>query len=75
MTDTETEVRYDPASKPGVSNLARAPGRRHRRDAGDLADRYTSYGPLKADLSAALIELLAPRPGPLRGAHRRSRPT
>jgi tryptophanyl-tRNA synthetase len=60
VTDTETEVRYDPAAKPGVSNLleilASATGERPDT----LAGRYTSYGQLKADTSAALIELLAP---------------
>jgi len=66
VTDTETSVRYDPGSKPGVSNLlellAAATGATSDvpvTPAG-LADRYTSYGPLKADVSAALVELLTP---------------
>jgi tryptophanyl-tRNA synthetase len=60
VTDTETDVRYDPVAKPGVSNLlellAAATGDTPAR----LADNYTSYGPLKADVAAALSELLAP---------------
>ncbi len=60
VTDTETTVRYDPAAKPGVSNLlellAAATGARPA----EVADRYTSYGPLKADVAAAVVELLRP---------------
>ena len=72
VTDTETEVRYDSAAKPGVSNLlsilAAATGRdpEARRPSG-----YTQYGPLKADTAAAVVELPAPDPGPLRRAGRR----
>jgi tryptophanyl-tRNA synthetase len=60
VTDTETTVRYDPAAKPGVSNLlellAAATGARPS----EVAERYTSYGPLKADVAAAVVELLRP---------------
>ncbi|HEY5250417.1 MAG TPA: tryptophan--tRNA ligase [Acidimicrobiales bacterium] len=60
VTDTETEVRYDPQAKPGVSNLLELLAAATGDSPSAVADRYTSYGPLKADLSAALIELLGP---------------
>ena len=60
VTDTGSEVRYDPDTKPGVSNLltilAAATGGRPE----DLAGKYTQYGPLKADTAAAVVELLRP---------------
>ncbi|MHB8464634.1 MAG: tryptophan--tRNA ligase [Acidimicrobiales bacterium] len=60
VTDTEGEVRYDPANKPGVSNLldllAVATGSTPQR----VAEGYTQYGPLKTDTAAALVELLRP---------------
>ncbi len=60
VTDSDGEVRYDPVSKPGVSNLlgilASATGRTPEAVAGD----YTQYGPLKADTADAVNELLDP---------------
>ncbi len=60
VTDTDGEVRYDPAAKPGVSNLlellAVATGRTPKEVAGD----YQRYGDLKADVAEALVELLRP---------------
>jgi tryptophanyl-tRNA synthetase len=53
-------VRYEPVAKPGVSNLlellATIEGRRPEEVAGD----YTRYGPLKADVAAAVIAVLEP---------------
>ena len=60
VTDTETEVRYDPAAKPGVSNLLELLGAATGRRPEDLAGQYTQYGPLKADAAEAVIELLRP---------------
>ncbi len=60
VTDTETEVRYDPASKPGVSNLLAILGAATSQDPVALAERYTQYGPLKADCAEAVVELLRP---------------
>ena len=58
--DGPDAVRYDPVTKPGVSNLleilASVQGRRPQDVAGD----YTRYGPLKADLAAAVISLVEP---------------
>jgi tryptophanyl-tRNA synthetase len=61
VTDTDGEVRFDVAAKPGVSNLlsilAVATG---EPDPSVLAAKYSQYGPLKADAAAALVEFLAP---------------
>jgi tryptophanyl-tRNA synthetase len=63
VTDTDDgpdAVRFDPVAKPGVSNLlellASVEGRRPQ----EVADSYTRYGPLKADLAAAVISLVEP---------------
>ncbi len=60
VTDTETEVRYDPLSKPGVSNLLELLGAATGGDPVELAARYGNYGQLKADVTEALTELLRP---------------
>jgi tryptophanyl-tRNA synthetase len=60
VTDTATEVRYDPQDKPGVSNLLDILGAVTARDPAALADEYTQYGPLKADTAEAVCELLRP---------------
>src|SRR6185503_19542764 len=51
---------YDPASKPGVSNLLSILGAATGRSPADAAKGYTQYGPLKADTAAAVVELLEP---------------
>lgn len=60
VTDTDGEVRYDPATKPGVSNLLEILASLRDEDPNVVASRYTSYGPLKEDLASALIETLTP---------------
>jgi tryptophanyl-tRNA synthetase len=60
VTDTETEVRYDPVRKPGVSNLLELLGAATGGSPTELAGQYPNYGSLKADTSAALIELMRP---------------
>ena len=60
MTDSEAEVRYDPETKPGVSNLLSILGAATGTDPAALAERYDQYGPLKADTADAVIELLRP---------------
>jgi tryptophanyl-tRNA synthetase len=60
VTDTESEVRYDVAAKPGVSNLLSILGAATGRSPEDAAVGYEQYGPLKADTAAAVIERLAP---------------
>jgi tryptophanyl-tRNA synthetase len=60
VTDTETEVRYDPEAKPGVSNLLEIFAVATGEDPAAIATRYTQYGPLKADAAEAVVELLRP---------------
>jgi tryptophanyl-tRNA synthetase len=60
VTDTETEVRYDVAAKPGVSNLLSILAAATGGDPEKLADGYDQYGPLKSDTADAVIELLRP---------------
>jgi tryptophanyl-tRNA synthetase len=63
VTDTDDgpdAVRYDPVAKPGVSNLLELLGSVQGRRPQDVADSYTRYGPLKADLAAAVIALVEP---------------
>jgi tryptophanyl-tRNA synthetase len=60
VTDTDNEVRYDVAAKPGVSNLLSILGAATGREPAECADGYTQYGPLKADTAEAVVELLRP---------------
>jgi tryptophanyl-tRNA synthetase len=60
VTDNDGEVRYDPAGKPGVSNLLSILAAATDGDPVALAGQYEQYGPLKADTAAAVIELLRP---------------
>jgi tryptophanyl-tRNA synthetase len=62
VTDTGTEVAYDPEHKPGVSNLLEilAACLDEPASPAELAGRYHSYGALKADVADALIGLLSP---------------
>jgi tryptophanyl-tRNA synthetase len=60
VTDTGSDVEYDPEKKPGVANLlailAAATGRRPE----DVAEGYSQYGPLKTDTADAVVELVRP---------------
>ena len=60
VTDSGTEVIYDPIDKPGVSNLLEILGAATDQSPADVAKGYTQYGPLKADAGDAVIELLTP---------------
>lgn len=60
VTDNDAEVRFDPAAKPGVSNLLGVLAAATGSDPESLAEQYQQYGPLKADTAAAVIELLEP---------------
>ena len=60
VTDSENEVRYDIAAKPGVSNLLDILSAAIGGDRERLAEEYSQYGPLKTDTAAAVIELLQP---------------
>ena len=60
VTDSEAEVRYDPETKPGVSNLLTILAAATGGDPETLAGKYSQYGPLKADAAEAVIDLLRP---------------
>lgn len=60
VTDSGDEVRWDPAAKPGVSNLLGILGACTGRDPRDVADGYDRYGPLKADTADAVVAVLEP---------------
>ncbi len=60
VTDSETEVRYDPEAKPGVSNLLSILGAATGRSPADAAEGYSQYGPLKSDTADAVIAVLEP---------------
>ncbi len=60
VTDSESEVRYDAAAKPGVSNLLSILGAATGRTPEQVAEGYSMYGPLKADTAEAVVELLRP---------------
>jgi tryptophanyl-tRNA synthetase len=62
VTDTETEVRYDPDAKPGVSNLLLilAAVTDQPLDAVVASFSGRGYGALKADVADALVAFAAP---------------
>ncbi len=60
VTDSDNEVRFDPAAKPGISNLLEILAVCTGSTPQQLADKYTQYGPLKTDAGDAVIELLRP---------------
>lgn len=60
VTDTGSDVRFDPETKPGVSNLLSILGACTGESPEVLAERYSQYGPLKADTAEAVVELLRP---------------
>jgi tryptophanyl-tRNA synthetase len=60
VTDSGTDVVYDPETRPGVSNLLSILAAVTGGDPAALAERYTQYGPLKSDTAEAVIELLRP---------------
>jgi tryptophanyl-tRNA synthetase len=62
VTDSGTDVRYDPASKPGISNLLEIMSVATGESIPELEARYDSggYGPFKSDVAEALVTLLDP---------------
>ena len=62
VTDTEREIRYDPAAKPGVSNLLTISPALTDRKIAELEDAYAGrgYGDLKKDLAEVVAEFTAP---------------
>ncbi len=62
VTDSETEVRYAPETKPGVSNLLEILAVSTGRPIPELESEFATggYGPLKQAAADAVVELLAP---------------
>ncbi|WP_326821179.1 tryptophan--tRNA ligase [Streptosporangium sp. NBC_01756] len=58
VTDSGTEVRYDPQDKPGVSNLLAVLAACSGRPVESLA--HETYGALKRDTAEAVVETLRP---------------
>jgi tryptophanyl-tRNA synthetase len=60
VTDSGSDVVYDPEQHPGVANLLAILAAATDRTPQEAAVGYSQYGPLKADAGAAVIELLRP---------------
>jgi tryptophanyl-tRNA synthetase len=60
VTDSETEVRYDVAAKPGVSSLLDILAAATDRTPQEAATDYTQYGALKVDTGEAVVAMLEP---------------
>ncbi|MEY4401072.1 MAG: tryptophanyl-tRNA synthetase [Actinomycetota bacterium] len=60
VTDSESEVMYDRARKPGVANLLEILATASGTTPEAVAKMYSQYGPLKADTGAAVAAMLAP---------------
>ncbi|MFM8553464.1 MAG: tryptophan--tRNA ligase, partial [Acidimicrobiales bacterium] len=60
VTDSDNEVRYDRAAKPGVSNLLDILSACTGEPVESLAGRYSQYGPLKKDTGDAVVGVLSP---------------
>jgi len=60
VTDTGREIRYDPQTKPGVSNLLTMLSALSGRAVPELEDAYRGkgYGELKRDLAEVLVEFV-----------------
>lgn len=60
VTDSENEVRYDEAAKPGVTNLLEILAACSGGDPVELAPGYSSYGALKKDTADAVLAVVEP---------------
>ncbi len=60
VTDSENEVRYDRAEKPGVSNLLDILAACTGGDPEALAGEFTQYGALKVAAAEAVVAMLEP---------------
>jgi len=59
-TDSETDVRYDPENKPGVSNLLSILAAATDADPETVGNEFEQYGHLKLAAAEAVIELIRP---------------
>lgn len=62
VTDSETEVRFDPAAKPGVSNLLTILATFTGRPVAEVAPEFAGrmYGDLKKEAAAAVADFVVP---------------
>ena len=60
VTDSDNEVRYDRATKPGIANLLDILSACTGEAPEQLATKYTQYGALKTDTGEAVIATLSP---------------
>jgi tryptophanyl-tRNA synthetase len=62
VTDNERSIRFDPAAKPGVSNLLTIYAALSGRSIEDLVDAYSGkgYGDLKSDLAEVVVGVATP---------------
>jgi tryptophanyl-tRNA synthetase len=60
VTDSDTEVRFDIAEKPGIANLLSILAACTGGEPAALAAKYSQYGPLKKDTAAAVVETVRP---------------
>ncbi|MBO0769523.1 MAG: tryptophan--tRNA ligase [Solirubrobacterales bacterium] len=60
VTDSDNEVRYAPADKPGVSNLLEILAVARGTSVAALEGEFTRYGDLKAAVGEAVVDYLAP---------------
>jgi tryptophanyl-tRNA synthetase len=62
VTDSGTDVRYDPAAKPGISNLLELHAAVTGRGVPELEDEFagSGYGAFKSSVADAVVETLRP---------------
>jgi tryptophanyl-tRNA synthetase len=62
VTDSGTEIRYDPDQKPGISNLLTIYSALTDRSVTDIENAYDGrgYGALKQDLAEQVVEFVTP---------------
>ena len=60
VTDSDGEVKYDIANKPGVSNLLDILSASTRKPVDELVSQYSQYGALKSDTGDAVIAVVEP---------------
>jgi tryptophanyl-tRNA synthetase len=62
VTDSDSDVRFDPEAKPGVSNLLEILAASSGRRVDDLASEFDGqgYGALKSATAESVVELLRP---------------
>jgi tryptophanyl-tRNA synthetase len=62
VTDSDGEIRFDPAAKPGVSNLLQILGAVSDTSPDVVADQYagSGYGALKGAVAEAVVEFVRP---------------